>query len=73
MPALNKPGLMVMMVTLTRMRVAQQATPWAAIASLQFAAGPHGLKLKSTHPSNLANVAGLWSRPSSAPIHLLVR
>ena len=73
MPALNKPGLMVMMVTLTRMRVTQQATPWAAIASLQFAAGPHGLKLKSTHPSNLANVVGLWGRPSSAPIQLLVR
>ena len=62
-----------MMVTLTRMMAAQQATPWAATASLQFAAGPHGWKLKLAHPSNSANVAGLWGQPSSAPTQLLVR
>lgn len=72
MPALNN-GLMAMMVTLTRMTVAQWAPPWAAIASLQSAAGPHGWKLKSAHPSNSVNVAGLWGQPSSAPIQLLVR
>lgn len=62
-----------MTVTLTRMTVAQQATPQAAIASLQFATGPCDLKLKSAHPSNLAKVALLWGQPSSAPIQLLVR
>lgn len=62
-----------MMVTLTRVTVAQQATPQAAIASLQFAAGPRGLKWKPAHPSNSANVARLWGHPSSAPIQLLVR
>lgn len=72
MLALHK-GLMVMMVTQTRMSVAQQATPWAAIAFLQFVDGPCGLKFKSAHPSNSTNVAQLWGRPSSAAILLLLR
>lgn len=62
-----------MMVTLTGTTVAQQATPQAAITSLQFAAGPRDLKLESAHPSNSANVARLWGQPSSATIQLLVR
>lgn len=37
--AFNK-GLMVMMVTLTRMTMAQHATPWAAIASCSLLLGP---------------------------------
>lgn len=72
MPALNN-GLTAMMVTLTRRMAVQQATPWAAIASLQFAAGTHGWKLKLAHPSNSANAAGLWGQSSLAPIQLLVR
>lgn len=63
--ALTK-GFMVMMVAVTR-TVAQQATSWAAVASLKFAAGRHGLKLKSAHPSNSANGAQLWGPPHHLP------
>lgn len=61
-----------MMVTLTRMTVAQQATPWATTASLQFAAGPPWLEVEVGTSSTSASEARLWGQPSSAPIQLLL-